>query len=88
MTDISERKTSDYELLIVAEHHDGPEFGQQTDLIKSSGASFDGHSKTWGLRLDYALAGDRPGLNTLFKAAKDYGTFVAVRERKVSPESP
>jgi hypothetical protein len=49
MADINDHQRRNYGLLIFAKHVDGPEFGQQTALIRSSGASFDGDSKTWWL---------------------------------------
>ena len=47
-------------------------------LFKSAGASFDGSTQTWWMPLEQALAGDRPGIDILFEAAKKYGTIVRV----------
>ena len=82
MADINDHQTGDYGLLIYAKHVDGPEFGEQTALIRSSGASFDADSKEWWLWLDQALTGDMAGLNTLFKAAAEHGTYIAAQKRE------
>ena len=62
-------------LRIVAQPAEPNEFGQQVDLIRSSGARFDGSSKTWWLIL--APETTSPDvLNPLFQAAMEYHTLV------------
>lgn len=81
MADINDHDIGNYGLLAIS-NIDNPRFSEQTDLIKSSGAAYDGASKTWWLQLEQALAGDEPGINALFAAAKEYGTYVVLQERK------
>ncbi|MFC4072850.1 hypothetical protein [Actinoplanes subglobosus] len=73
-----------FDLIISSKAIDGPEFDQQTALIRSSGAGFDTYSKTWRLPLEHALAGDEPALEILFRAARDYGASVWLRRRQPS----
>jgi hypothetical protein len=62
-------------LRIIAQPAEPDEFGQQVDLIRSSGARFDGSSKTWWLIL--APETTSPDvLNPLFQAAMEYHTLV------------
>ncbi|WIM97633.1 hypothetical protein ACTOB_001174 [Actinoplanes oblitus] len=84
MTKDDQRTPDQFDLIIASKSIDGPEFGQQTELIKSSGAGFDTYSKTWRLWLEHALIGDEPGLEILFRAARDYGTTVWLRRRQPS----
>jgi len=81
MTTPDEREPDGYDLIISSKPIDGPGFNAQTELIKSSGAGFDGYSRTWLLPLERALTGDRPGLEVLFEAAREYGTSVWLRPR-------
>ena len=67
-----------YELRIRSAPMEGPRFGEQTDLIKSSGAAFDGGLRSWWLPLTRALNGDTPALDILFQAAREYGTHVTL----------
>jgi hypothetical protein len=57
------------DLVIACKPIDGPGFDAPTELITSSGAEFDGYSRTWLLPLARALTGDKPGLEVLFEAA-------------------
>ena len=62
-------------LRIVAQPAEPNEFGQQVDLIRSSGATFDGSSKTWWLILAPETTSSDV-LNPLFQAAMEYHTLV------------
>jgi hypothetical protein len=89
MTTPDERAPDGYDLIISSKPIDGPAFTAQTELIKSSGAGFDGYSRTWRLHLERALTGDRPGLEVLFEAAREYGTSVWLRPRHIEdPAAP
>jgi hypothetical protein len=81
MTMPEEREPDGYDLIISSQPGDGTRFTAQTELIKSSDAGLDGYSTTWLLPLERALAGDKPGLEVLFEAARDYGTSDWLRPR-------
>jgi hypothetical protein len=76
-------------LKITAQPADPDEFTAQVALIKSSGASFDGTTKTWW----HTLAPERltaDTLNPLFQAAAEYHTLIeAIQgdEQDISPTS-
>ncbi len=62
-------------LRIVAQQAEPDEFSAQVTLIKSSGAQFDGRTKTWSHNLTLeSLTPDV--LNPLFQAAMDYRTCI------------
>jgi hypothetical protein len=77
-------------LRIVAQQAEPDEFSHQVALIKSSGAQFDGRTKTWSRILTpESLTPDI--LNPLFQAAMDYHTYIeAVQEDQQGgdPETP
>jgi hypothetical protein len=81
MTTPDEREPDSFDLIISSKPIDGPDFSEQTNLIKASGAAFDSYTKTWWLPLERALIGDEPALEILFRAARDYGTSVWLRRR-------
>lgn len=88
MTTSDEREPEGFDLIIASRSIDGPDFNAQTDLIKSSGAGFDSYSRTWRLPLERALTGDRPGLEVLFEAARNYGTSVWLRPQHQQDHVP
>ena len=70
---------SNVKLRIVAQSAEPDEFGQQVDLIRSTGAEFDWDSKTWGLVLTPEKISPDV-LNPLFHAAMEHRTFVEVTQ--------
>lgn len=69
--------------IILSIWNSGDRFDEQIALFKSLGAGFDSPTKTWWVELERMLAGDRPGIDVLFEAAKEYGTIV--RLARLSP---
>jgi hypothetical protein len=62
-------------LRIIAQPTEPDEFAQQVALIKASGASFDGSTKTWRHALTPELFGPSV-LNPLFHAVMEYHTLI------------
>ncbi|PRY19988.1 hypothetical protein [Pseudosporangium ferrugineum] len=88
VVDINSDHLVGYQLRIWSAPIEGPRFSEQTALIKSSGADFDGGSKSWWIPLARSLDGDETGLDILFRAARDYGTHVVLVPPKASSEEP
>ena len=61
---------------LIIRNSGAPAFDEQVALFKSVGASFDGSTQTWWVPLEQVLTGDQPGIDALFKAARDYKTSV------------
>lgn len=86
VADINSDHLVGYQLRIWSAPIEGPRFSEQTALIKSSGADFDGGSKSWRLPLARSLDGDETGLDVLFRAAREYGTHVVLVPPRASSE--
>ena len=74
-------------LKITAQPADPDEFAAQVALIKSSGASFDGTTKTWW----HTLTPERltvDTLNPLFEAAAEYHTLLEAVQDDQQDTSP
>jgi hypothetical protein len=79
MTNPSTPEATHYNLII--RNSGDPAFDKQVALFKSAGASFDAVSKAWWVPLERALAGEQPGIDLLFEAAREYGTSVRLERR-------
>ena len=69
--------------ILLSISNSGDRFDEQIALFKSLGADFDIATKTWWVEIERMLTGDRPGIDVLFEAAKEYGTIV--RLERLSP---